>query len=165
MGVRSRGKSQNQSNLRTRTSAFGHMPPFTSRCIRRGRNPSSTVRYRCSIGRSEFGLKNCANSLYICGVNRVFCANEINHLAPKKPAANPAAPASFKPSLRFCRPPRPRFPLGTAGRRRARELGAMLSAASGGVAMLVEERPSEASFRRSCLGPQKPAAGPAASSR
>jgi hypothetical protein len=38
-------------------------------------------------------LKNCANSLYVCGVNRVFCANEVNNLAPEKTGCESCRPS------------------------------------------------------------------------
>jgi hypothetical protein len=40
----------------------------------------------------DSGLKNCANSLYICGVNRVFCVNKINNLAPQKSGCESCRP-------------------------------------------------------------------------
>lgn len=39
------------------------------------------------------GLKNCANSLYICGANRVSCVNEINHLALEKTGCESCRPS------------------------------------------------------------------------
>jgi hypothetical protein len=50
-----------------------------------------------STGRSYFGLKNCANSLYICGVNRVFYANKINELAPEKTGCESCRPSQPDP--------------------------------------------------------------------
>jgi hypothetical protein len=44
---------------------------------------------------ADFGLKNCANSLYICGVNRVFCVNEINDLASEKSGCESCRPSQF----------------------------------------------------------------------
>jgi hypothetical protein len=44
-------------------------------------------------------LKNCANSLYVCGVNRVFCVNEINNLAPIKTGCESCRPSQFSARL------------------------------------------------------------------
>jgi hypothetical protein len=50
-----------------------------------GDHPAATVPW------PDQALKNCANSLYICGVQAVFYTNKINNLAANKTGCNPAA--------------------------------------------------------------------------
>jgi hypothetical protein len=51
------------------------------------------------FNRLDYALKNCANSLYICGVNRIFCVNEINNLAPGKTGCESCRPSQFQAKL------------------------------------------------------------------
>jgi hypothetical protein len=44
----------------------------------------------------RWGLKNCANSLYIYGVNCVFSVNDINNLAPQKTGCESCRPSQFQ---------------------------------------------------------------------
>jgi hypothetical protein len=42
---------------------------------------------------AERALKNCANSLYMCGAKAVCCVNKINNLAPKKTGCESCRPS------------------------------------------------------------------------
>jgi hypothetical protein len=48
-------------------------------------------------------LKNCANLLYVCAVNRVSCANKINDLAPKKSGCESCRPSQELSNRAFVR--------------------------------------------------------------
>lgn len=65
---------------------------------------------------SDFSLKNCANSLYIWGVNRVFCANKTNDLAPEKTGCESCRPS--QPNRPACRPAAGLHPRSGAARAR-----------------------------------------------
>lgn len=48
------------------------------------------------------GLKNCANSLHVCGVNRVFCANKINNLATENTGCESCRPSQAQAKVADC---------------------------------------------------------------
>ena len=63
---------------------------------RRSRSPRGMLRSRWPL---RLALRNCANSLYIWGVQTVLYANRINNLATEKTGCESCRPSQFQAKL------------------------------------------------------------------